>query len=63
MPVTDLTEEPRVTFTSSVLLRILGLICLVVWIVLVIAKASAGTFEEILPWTGMALWLLSTLVP
>lgn len=49
--------------TSNVLLRILGLIAFVLWIVLVIVKASAGAFEEILPVLGLALWLLSTLVP
>jgi len=52
-----------VTFTSSVLLRIVALICVVIWIVLVVAKVAGGTIEEILPWLGIGFWILSTLVP
>lgn len=48
---------------TSVLLRIVALICFVLWIVLVVAKAAAGTFEDVLPVSGLAFWVLSTLVP
>lgn len=51
------------TMNGSVLLRILGVVCFALWIVLVLIKSAGGAFEEILPVAGLLFWLLSTLVP
>ena len=49
-------------FTSSVLLRILAFVAFVLYVVLVLIKAAGGTFEEILIPSGLALWVLGTLI-
>lgn len=51
------------TMNGSVLLRILALVCFVLLVVLVLISASGGKFEEILLPSGLAFWVLSTLVP
>jgi hypothetical protein len=49
--------------TSSALLRILAFVAFVLDVVLILANASAGKFELILIPIGLALWVLSTLIP
>ena len=51
------------TITGSWLLRVLAFVCFVLLVILVAAKASAGTLESILLPLGLALWVLATLVP
>ena len=62
MPVFDYVEEPM-NLTSSALLRILAFVAFVLDVVLILANASAGKFELILIPIGLALWVLSTLIP
>ncbi len=48
---------------GSILLRIVAVVCFALLVVLIVAKASAGTLEEILLPSGLLAWCLSTVVP
>lgn len=49
--------------TAGWLFRVLAFVCFVLLVILIAAKASAGTLESILLPLGLALWVLSTLIP
>lgn len=51
------------TMNGSVLLRILAFVAFILDAILVLASLSAGKFELILIPLGLALWVLSTLIP
>jgi hypothetical protein len=48
---------------GSILLRIVAIGCFALLVILIVAKASLGTFEEVLLPSGLLAWCLSTVVP
>jgi hypothetical protein len=50
------------TVTPGWLFRVLAFVCFVILVILIAAKASAGTLEAVLLPLGLALWVLAEII-